>query len=134
MDATKRLLAFRLRAIDPKAADITFTLESEGGELHTFAASDDVFGSLLRFMQDIEQRVRQDRPLLHEETTDARDLLRPLGELEVFLDLRGGRALLRASVAQGKSVQLELSEEVLARLQESIPPVLAALRKHKPPH
>lgn len=124
MDVTKRLLAIR-GAPDPKGAGVTFTLTSEEGDTHTFAASNEVFNAVLQFMRDLDNQVRQER---------IPDPLQSAEEIDVFLDLRAGRALLRVHTARGRTVQLELSEELLSRLEGKVPRVLAELRKQTRGH
>jgi hypothetical protein len=126
MEVTKRLLAIQ-GALDPTGAGVTFTLKSEGGEIQTFAASSDVFNAVLKFVLDLDQQVRQ-------QASAAKRIPDPLYSsegIEVLLDLRVGRAVLRVQTERGRSIQLELSEELLERLESKVPAVLAELRKHK---
>jgi hypothetical protein len=128
MDFPKRLVAIH-GAPDTKGAGVTFTLKSEGGDLHTFSASSDVFSAVLQFMRDLDNQVRQQRP-----AERIPDPLQSAEEIDVFLDLRMGRALLRVHTARGRTVQLELSEELLSHLEGKVPKVLAELRRQKRSH
>jgi hypothetical protein len=125
----KRLLAFHRSAPDPKGKDVTFTLESEGGEFQTFAVNDELFRALIQFLLDIDRSSRRGRDGQPDERMA--DLLQPQPELDIVIDMTEGRALLKAQTGIGRSVQLELSEEVLVRLQVRLPIVLEQLRKRK---
>jgi hypothetical protein len=125
MEVTKRLLAIQ-GALDPTGAGVTFTLKSEGGDIQKFAASNDVFNAVLKFVLDLDQQIQQQ--------ASAKRIPDPLYSsegIDVLLDLRVGRAVLRVHTARGRSIQLELSEELLERLESKVPAVLAELRKHK---
>jgi hypothetical protein len=128
MDVTKRLLSIR-GALDPQGASVTFTLESEGGEVQTFSASSEVFDSVLAFMLDLDAQTRKGGGGSGRSERIA-DPLHTAEALEIFLDMRAGRALLRVHATRGRTVQLELSEELLVRLEGKLPKVLAELRKH----
>lgn len=128
MDVTKRLLAIQ-GAPDPKGAGVTFTLTSVEGDIQTFAASSEVFNAVLQFMRDLDSQVRQQH--LAERIPDP---LQSAEEIDVFLDLSAGHALLRVHTARGRTVQLELSEELLSRLEGKVPKVLAELRKQTRGH
>jgi hypothetical protein len=125
MDVTKRLLAIQ-GAIDPAGTGVTLTLKSEGNDIQTFLASGDMFNAVLRFVLDLDQQVQQQASAKR-----IPDPLRSAEEIDVVLDLRMGRSVLMVQTARGRSVQLELSEELLARLESKIPVVLAELRKRK---
>lgn len=129
MDVSKRLRSIH-GAVEPKGAGVTFTLESEGGDSQTFTASAEVFQSVLRFMFDLDSKARQDSPAARQ-TERITDPLQTTEGLEIFLDMRAGRALLQVHTARGRTVQLELSEEMLARLEVQVPKVLAELRKQE---
>ncbi len=126
----KRLLAFHRSAEGPQEGQTTFTLESEGGEFQTFAVSDELFRGLIQFLLDIDRSSRRaSRPGQPDETFA--NLIQPQSELDVVIDMTEGRALLKAQTGVGRSVQLELSEEILVRLQVRLPIVLEQLRKRK---
>jgi hypothetical protein len=125
MDVTKRLLAIQ-GALDASGAGVTFTLESEGNDIQTFAASGDVFNAVLRFVLDLDQQFQKQ--------ASAKRITDPLysaEEIDLVLDLRLGRSVLRVQTARGRSVHLELSEELLERLEGKISTVLAELRKRR---
>jgi hypothetical protein len=132
MADTKRLVGFRITDIDPKGARVTFNFESEGGRHDSFSLTDDMFSALVRFVLDVDEEVRQRRTDARPEPRKTADsLLLPPRELDLLIDVAGECALLRARTGLGRMVQIELSEELLLRLQDRVPRILTELRERK---
>lgn len=133
MTDPKRLLGFKLRGIDASGANVTFAVETEGGELHEFAAADEVFGALVRFLEGIDESLMQRKALSRR--LPARELpadpLQPSGDTDIVIDLTGNRPLLKVSTGRGRQVQVEVSEELLARLEARLPAVIAELQRRR---
>jgi hypothetical protein len=132
MTDPKRLLGFKLRSIDAGGAHVTFALETEGGELHEFAAADEVFGALARFLEGVDESVLQHKARTRAlPARDEPDLLHPTKETDIVIDLTGSRPLLKLRTPQGRQVQVEVSEELLSRLQARLPAVIAELQRRR---
>jgi len=133
MTDPKRLLGFRLRSIDASGAQVTFALETEGGELHEFAAADDVFGALARFLEGVDESLLQRKALSSGAPAGGMpaEPLQPSGDTDIVIDLTGNRPLLKLRTGPGRMVQIEVSEELLARLEDRLPAVIAELQRRR---
>lgn len=131
MAEAKRLTGFCATGIDSKGERLSFALESEGGARDDFVATDEVFGGLVRLVLEIDQAARQRRSGIDPRSADTEKLLQPAREIELVIDLTGENALLRARTGLRTMVQIELSEDLLCRIQEKVPPILAELRRRR---
>src|SRR5688572_8833527 len=106
MTGPKRLMGFRLRGIDASGAQVTFALETAGGELHEFAAADEVFGALVRFLDGIEDSLLQRKALGRgSPAPEARaDPLEPSEDTDIVIDLTGDRPLLKLRTGPGRQL------------------------------
>jgi hypothetical protein len=133
MTDPKRLLGFKLRGIDARGAHVTLALETEGGELHEFAAADEVFGALVRFLEGVEESLLQRQALSRGSPAPEVpvDPLQPSEDTDIVIDLTGDRPLLKLRTGRGRQLQVEVSEELLARLEARLPAVIAELRRRR---
>lgn len=133
MTDPKRLMGFRLRGIDASGAHVTVALETAGGELHEFAAADEVFGALVRFLEGVEESLLQRKAAsrgLPERAVPA-DPLQASEDTDIVIDLTGNRPLLKLRIGRGRQLQVEVSEELLARLEARLPAVIAELQRRR---
>jgi hypothetical protein len=132
MPDSKRLTAFHVTDVDPRGANVTFTLESDGEKRDTYFATDEVLGGLVHFVLEVDYEARRRRLGIPSEARKAIDsLLYPSKELDLLIDVTGECALLRARTGLGTTLQIEMSEELLSRLEKRIPAILAELRARK---
>ena len=133
MTDPKRLMGFRLRGMDSSGARVTFALETAGGELHEFAAADEVFGALVRFLDGIEESLLQRKALSRGSPAPEApaDPLQPPEDTDIVIDLTGDRPLLKLRTGRGRQIQVEVSEDLLARLEARLPAVIAELQRRR---
>lgn len=131
MSEAKRIVGYSLQGMDSRAGEVTFSVETEGGELQRFAAADEVFTGMVRFLEGVEESLLWIRGRGRQANAGAAEPLQGQRDVDIVIDLTGATALLKVRTESGRAVQVELSEELLARLEARLPDVLAELRKRR---